>query len=142
MTVQSLFFLYGTATTDIYTFAHTLPLHAAPPICPARNAAWADRPRRQPPAAAPSQSNHQPDSHQPEQSRESRSPWPSNEPSRSSSRMPPGAISRARSSTASSRPASSSEERRVGKECVSTCRSRCSPYHEKKKKQKKTKITT
>src|SRR3546814_19094191 len=23
----------------------------------------------------------------------------------------------------------SSEERRVGKECVSTCRSRCSPYH-------------
>src|SRR3546814_13080421 len=28
-----------------------------------------------------------------------------------------------------------SEERRVGKECVSTCRSRWSPYHEKKKKQ-------
>src|SRR3546814_12878731 len=27
----------------------------------------------------------------------------------------------------------SSEERRVGKECVSTCRSRWSPYHEKKK---------
>src|SRR3546814_6271656 len=27
-----------------------------------------------------------------------------------------------------------SEERRVGKECVSTCRSRCAPYHEKKKK--------
>src|SRR3546814_11831855 len=27
-----------------------------------------------------------------------------------------------------------SEERRVGKECVSTCRSRWSPYHEKKKK--------
>src|SRR3546814_16123129 len=26
-----------------------------------------------------------------------------------------------------------SEERRVGKECVSTCRSRCSPYHYKKK---------
>src|SRR3546814_20288052 len=25
-----------------------------------------------------------------------------------------------------------SEERRVGKECVSTCRSRCSPYHYKK----------
>src|SRR3546814_13993834 len=31
-----------------------------------------------------------------------------------------------------------SEERRVGKECVSTCRSRWSPYH-KKKKQTKTK---
>src|SRR3546814_13781757 len=29
-----------------------------------------------------------------------------------------------------------SEERRVGKECVSTCRSRWSPYHKKKKKQK------
>src|SRR3546814_18552690 len=26
-----------------------------------------------------------------------------------------------------------SEERRVGKECVSTCRSRWSPYHKKKK---------
>src|SRR3546814_15627425 len=29
-----------------------------------------------------------------------------------------------------------SEERRVGKECVSTCRSRWSPYHEKKKKER------
>src|SRR3546814_13424419 len=28
-----------------------------------------------------------------------------------------------------------SEERRVGKECVSTCRSRWSPYHEKQKKE-------
>src|SRR3546814_14462587 len=32
----------------------------------------------------------------------------------------------------------SSEERRVGKECVSTCRSRWEPYHQKKKKQKHT----
>src|SRR3546814_11792551 len=30
-----------------------------------------------------------------------------------------------------------SEERRVGKECVSTCRSRWSPYHSKKKIAKK-----
>src|SRR3546814_11850714 len=30
-----------------------------------------------------------------------------------------------------------SEERRVGKECVSRCRSRWSPYHKKKKKKKK-----
>src|SRR3546814_1076064 len=30
------------------------------------------------------------------------------------------------------RPSLRSEERRVGKECVSTCRSRCSPYHSKK----------
>src|SRR3546814_17719198 len=28
---------------------------------------------------------------------------------------------------------SRSEERRVGKECVSTCRSRWTPYHQKKK---------
>src|SRR3546814_19691737 len=30
-----------------------------------------------------------------------------------------------------------SEESRVGKECVSTCRSRWSPYHQKKKKETK-----
>src|SRR3546814_14842939 len=33
----------------------------------------------------------------------------------------------------------SSEERRVGTECVSTCRSRCSPYHYQKKQITKTK---
>src|SRR3546814_16350001 len=32
-----------------------------------------------------------------------------------------------------------SEERRVGKECVSTCRSRWSPYHSKQKKSNKNK---
>src|SRR3546814_14509003 len=32
-------------------------------------------------------------------------------------------------------PGMRSEERRVGKECVSTCRSRWSPYHYKKTKQ-------
>src|SRR3546814_14779055 len=31
-----------------------------------------------------------------------------------------------------------SEERRVGKECVSTCRSRWSPYHSKNKNHRKT----
>src|SRR3546814_17047053 len=36
------------------------------------------------------------------------------------------------------RPRSRSEERRVGKECVSTCRSRWAPYHYKKKKKEKT----
>src|SRR3546814_17159799 len=41
----------------------------------------------------------------------------------------PGAYSRHHSR------APRSEERRVGKECVSTCRSRWSPYHKKKKKQ-------
>src|SRR3546814_20715201 len=34
-----------------------------------------------------------------------------------------------------------SEERRVGKECVSTCRSRWSPYHSKKKNNKVTNKT-
>src|SRR3546814_13942964 len=34
-----------------------------------------------------------------------------------------------------------SEERRGGKECVSTCRSRWSPYHSKKKKRKNYSIT-
>src|SRR3546814_16783055 len=33
---------------------------------------------------------------------------------------------------------SSSAERRVGKECVSTCRSRWAPYHEKKNAHKQT----
>src|SRR3546814_17435424 len=33
-----------------------------------------------------------------------------------------------------------SEERRVGKECVSTCRSRWSPYHQKKKTNRKQSI--
>src|SRR3546814_19299180 len=35
----------------------------------------------------------------------------------------------------STQPFERSEERRVGKECVSTCRSRWSPYHYKKKTQ-------
>src|SRR3546814_8408649 len=33
------------------------------------------------------------------------------------------------SSESPNAPSSSSEERRVGKECVSTCISRCAPYH-------------
>src|SRR3546814_18322879 len=37
----------------------------------------------------------------------------------------------------STRTSLSSEERRVGKECVRMCRSRWSPYHEKKKQKKK-----
>src|SRR3546814_17553036 len=35
-----------------------------------------------------------------------------------------------------------SEERRVGNECVSTCRSRWSPYHKKKKNKQSKNITT
>src|SRR3546814_15850899 len=39
--------------------------------------------------------------------------------------------------TAERQEKSRSEESRVGKECVSTCRSRWSPYHEKKKHEQK-----
>src|SRR3546814_11655228 len=39
------------------------------------------------------------------------------------------------------RGAERSEERRVGKECVSTCRSRCSPSHYKKKTMRKQAIS-
>src|SRR3546814_18263044 len=39
--------------------------------------------------------------------------------------------------TGAFQPDGRSEERRVGKECVSTCRSRGAPYHKKKQKQKK-----
>src|SRR3546814_17651546 len=38
-------------------------------------------------------------------------------------------------------PIQRSEERRVGKECVSTCRSRRSPYHENKKTEEDKKTT-
>src|SRR3546814_17902844 len=38
-------------------------------------------------------------------------------------------------------PTCRSEERRVGKECVSTCRSRWSPYHYKKKQTRTRKCT-
>src|SRR3546814_11943141 len=47
------------------------------------------------------------------------------------------AVSYLRSAGRNQRQPERSEERRVGKECVSTCRSRWSPYHSKKKKQKK-----
>src|SRR3546814_18672571 len=43
---------------------------------------------------------------------------------------------RALRSSPFSRATARSEERRVGKECVSTCRSRWSPYHSKKKRKK------
>src|SRR3546814_14697501 len=46
-----------------------------------------------------------------------------------SPRLPDGVILTSDSGSCANR----SEERRVGKECVSTCRSRWSPYHEKNK---------
>src|SRR3546814_14629999 len=52
-------------------------------------------------------------------------PWSNGSVSHAPTRRPSTAFA-----TASSK---RSEERRVGKECVSTCRSRWSPYHSKKK---------
>src|SRR3546814_20875128 len=51
-----------------------------------------------------------------------------------------GKVSRAPGRGAAT-PSVRSEERRVGKECVSTCRSRWSPYHYKKKKHRINKKT-
>src|SRR3546814_12351486 len=54
-----------------------------------------------------------------------------------SGRSPRAFSARRKAGAESGRPARErSEERRVGKECVSTCRSRWSPYHEKKKARK------
>src|SRR3546814_18718002 len=54
-------------------------------------------------------------------------------------RVRPSQASNSRSRSRRQPPSSParSEERRVGKECVSTCRSRWSLYHQKKKQQKK-----
>src|SRR3546814_11961526 len=51
------------------------------------------------------------------------------------------AVGRRKSNATGKRPARS-EERRVGKECVSTCRSRWSPYHQKKNTHKNINETT
>src|SRR3546814_11092861 len=53
-----------------------------------------------------------------------------------SSTIFPASMKMTRSATLRAKPISRSEERRVGKECVSTCRSRWSPDHEKKKKKR------
>src|SRR3546814_18409953 len=47
-------------------------------------------------------------------------------------------VPRRRISASGARSGGRSEERRVGKECVSTCRSRWSPYHTKKKQENST----
>src|SRR3546814_18399856 len=48
-------------------------------------------------------------------------------------RLPAAAVGRVPAAAARPAGAGRSEERRVGKECVSTCRSRWSAYHNKKK---------
>src|SRR3546814_18202646 len=56
--------------------------------------------------------------------------------------LPVWTSSRIRSVERPAQASARSEERRVGKECVSTCRSRWSPYHKKQKKKKKNDRTT
>src|SRR3546814_15061187 len=61
--------------------------------------------------------------------------WPSGMVVRGTNRSLDGATpSRPDGALAVVRSVKRSEERRVGKECVSTCRSRWSPVHKKKKK--------
>src|SRR3546814_11043294 len=62
---------------------------------------------------------------------------PSPGPSRPRRAAPPGRCGRRRR-----RAVRRSEERRVGKECVSTCRSRWSPYHYKKKTNENEQVDT
>src|SRR3546814_3814861 len=53
------------------------------------------------------------------------------------SRSGHGSASPRRQPAHANQPSPRSEERRVGKECVSTCRSRWSPYHYKKNNRKR-----
>src|SRR3546814_13602001 len=127
------FFLHDTPTTEIYTYGHTLSLHDALPIyciacavslenhgrpgdaLPARlrasvagiRAAFAGRPRQG--------------------LRQCRYPGVRKRSRRA--RCAGDAARRARGRAWQEGAARRSEERRVGKECVSTCRSWWSPYH-------------
>src|SRR3546814_20743116 len=69
-------------------------------------------------------------------------PAPTTAAESQSTGTPPTASADAATPAANTAPATAaatrSEERRVGKECVSTCRSRWSPYHSKKKHRKHT----
>src|SRR3546814_11447221 len=91
-------FSNDTATTEIYTYLHTLSLHDALPII-------------FPPYPV---------------SRRSATPPP---PASCSTTPCCGSGTRRRRWTSTPACSVRSEERRVGKECVSTCRSRWSPYH-------------
>src|SRR3546814_11002697 len=54
----------------------------------------------------------------------------------------PREVASGRAAPAAPRPATRTDERRVGKERVSTCRSRWSPLHKKKQQHKQTTLTT
>src|SRR3546814_13885475 len=121
------FFFNETATTEIYTYGHTLSLHDALPIS-SRASRSSNSPGPQP------------------RSSTRRAPLSSNALTTVSSRSSCNSLaihatpfcSNATLVQGSSQRhpcwrARRSEERRVGKECVSTCRSRWSPYHYKKK---------
>src|SRR3546814_12309994 len=130
---QRFFFFNDTATTEIYTYCHTLSLHDALPS--SVNASDLSTPEK---AALPVRLT-----------KPFRSPGLLSGLSRSSGATKPKRLpapsphtdiwlttvcastraSISKSATAIWLRSSRSEERRVGKECVSTCRSRWSPYH-------------
>src|SRR3546814_19682706 len=132
--LQQLFFFNETATTEIYTYSHTRSLHDARPIVrpsswqarawkrqasQRRSPCWSALPDRPKPCSRARQRKRRPDFRQ----------WTCCAAAASYRQAPPERP----------RPDQGSEERRVGKECVSTCRSRWAPYHLKKKKNKKKK---
>src|SRR3546814_11850934 len=121
------FFFNDTATTEIYTYLHTLSLHDALPIsnCCLRATGLRASRRR----AAVSGSSRV---------------VIRNRMARISSAaaqtcttvcQPIAAMTRGASRAVTAAPRS--EERRVGKECVSTCSSRGAQYHSKKNEQRK-----
>src|SRR3546814_19694896 len=100
------FFFNDTATPQIYTYLHTLSLHDALPFFE---------------RTVPLRRRNAPDP----QCLLALSEWPLSSPA-TSSRM---RSFRRALGCGSQGTYCRSEERRVGKECVSTCRSRWSPYH-------------
>src|SRR3546814_15590740 len=117
------FFMY-TATTEIYTYLHTLSLHDALPIsCASSSASLTCSAHRSRIASTSTDADDRTSS------------WrvfaPS--PSASTTRLLVMTCARWLPSSPYLCGAWRSEERRVGQEYVSTCRVRCCPAHQKKK---------
>src|SRR3546814_11260028 len=128
-----------TATTEIYTSGHTLPHHDA--LRPSPFAAAAMPPTLDPPVSRPSCAAV--DAAEPIDvpARIALSAPPATPRAAATAAPPPIAnaapapiaVPTAAPAPNCGAPATRSEERSVGKECVSTCSSRWSPYHAKKK---------
>src|SRR3546814_11259724 len=119
MTFALVYLFNDTATTEIYTYLHTLSLHDALPILSPKTR----------PMAATSPKTRASTTHGPTlfESRIHR-PMAASKPSSSAVSYAKRLVVKVGSSLVTNE-GKRSEERRVGKECVSTCRSRWSPYH-------------